>query len=109
VHKSALGIHEIELVIQASPRLSDRRRVGQHAHGTLHLGQVAAGHHRRRLVVDADLEASWAPVHELDGSLGLDGGDGGVDVLGHHVTSVQHAAGHVLAVAWIALDLFGFV
>lgn len=49
------------------------------------------------------LEACGAPVHELDGALGLDGGDGSVDVLGHHVPSVQHAAGHVLAVARVAL------
>ena len=50
------------------------------------------------------LETSWAPVDELDGPLGLDGGNGGVDVLGDNITSVQHAAGHVLAVAGIALD-----
>ena len=43
------------------------------------------------------LEASWAPVHELNAPLALDSGDGGVDVLGHHVAAVQHAAGHVLA------------
>ena len=49
------------------------------------------------------LEASGAPVHELDGALGLDGGDGGVDVLGDDVTTVQHAAGHVLAVAGVTL------
>ena len=51
----------------------------------------------------AYLEASGAPVDELDGALGLDGGDGGVDVLGHNVTTVQHAAGHVLAVTGVAL------
>jgi len=106
VHKGTLGIHEIKLVIQTRPRLSNGRRVGQHADGTLHLCQVAAGHHGRRLVVDADLEAGRAPVNKLDGALGLDGGDGGVDVLGHHIASVQHTAGHVLAVAWIAFDLF---
>jgi hypothetical protein len=42
------------------------------------------------------LETSGAPVHELDGPLGLDGGDGGIHVLGHYVTAVQHAARHVL-------------
>ena len=55
------------------------------------------------LVVDAHLEASGAPVDELDCALGLDGGDGGVDVLGHDVPTVQHAAGHVLAVTGVAL------
>ena len=33
------------------------------------------------------LKSSGAPVNELDGVLGLDGGDGGVDVLGHHVAT----------------------
>ena len=41
---------------------------------------------------------------ELDGALGLDGGDRGADVLGDDVTAVNHAAGHVLAVAGVALD-----
>ena len=44
------------------------------------------------------LEAGRAPVHELHAALALDGGDGGVDILGHHVAPVEHAAGHVLAV-----------
>ena len=43
------------------------------------------------------LESSGTPVHKLYRSLVLDGGDGAVDVLGHHVATVQHAAGHVLA------------
>eukprot|EP00916_Digyalum_oweni_P009708 GHVL01016352.1.p1 GENE.GHVL01016352.1~~GHVL01016352.1.p1 ORF type:complete len:468 (-),score=45.07 GHVL01016352.1:77-1480(-) len=104
VDESALGVHQIELVIQTGPGLGDGGGVAQHAHGTLHLGQVTAGHHGGWLVVDSDLETSWAPVDELDGALGLDGGDGGVDVLGDNITTVQHAAGHVLAVAGVALD-----
>merc|ERR1719376_1460487 len=59
------------------------------------------------LVVDAALEASGAPVDELDGALGLDGGDSGVDVLGDNVTTVHEAAGHVLAVARVALGHHG--
>ena len=51
-----------------------------------------------------NLESSWAPVDELDGALGLDGGDGGVDVLGDNITTVQHAAGHVFTVTWITLN-----
>jgi len=37
------------------------------------------GDHGKWLVVDTDLEARWAPVDELDGSLGLDVGDGSVE------------------------------
>ena len=67
----------------------------------IYLGKISSGHHGGRLVVDADLEASGTPVHELDGPLGLDRGDGGIDVLGNHVAPIQHAAGHVLpCVEW---------
>merc|ERR1712142_260556 len=103
VDEGALGVHEIKLVVKTSPGLGDGGRVGQHADGALNLGQVTSGHHCGGLVVDAHLEAGGAPVHELDGPLGLDGGDGGVDVLGDNITTVQHAAGHVLAVAGVAL------
>ena len=90
-------------MVEAGPGLGDGGGVGQHADGPLHLGQVPARHHGRRLVVDAHLESGGAPVHELDGALGLDGGDGGVHVLGHDVSAVEHAAGHVLPVPRVAL------
>jgi len=60
------------------------------------------GHNSWRLIVDTDFETSWTPIHELDGSLGLDGCNGGVDVLGDDISSVQHTTGHVLAVTGIA-------
>ena len=49
------------------------------------------------------LKASGAPVDELDGAFAFDGGDGSVDVLGDHITPVEHAAGHVLAMTGVAL------
>ena len=49
------------------------------------------------------LETSWAPINELDGALGLDGGNSSIDILGHDITAVQHAASHVLAVTRVAL------
>ena len=103
VDEGTLRVHQIELVVETSPSLGDGGGVAQHTDSTLDLGEIAAGYNSWRLVVDADLEASWAPVDELDGALGLDGSDGGVDILGHDVTTVQHTAGHVLAVAGIAL------
>ena len=90
-------------MVETGPRLGDGGRVAQHADGSLHLGEVSARHDRRRLVVDADLEAGRTPVDELDRALRLDGGDGGVDVLGDDVSAVQHAARHVLAVTRVAL------
>ena len=59
------------------------------------------------LVVDAALEACWAPVDKLDGALGLDGGHSSIHILRHHITTVHHAASHVLAVARVALDHHG--
>ena len=50
------------------------------------------------------LETSWAPVDELNGALGLDGGNSGVDILGDNITTVQHAACHVFTVTWITLN-----
>ena len=90
-------------MVDAGQGLCDGSGVGHHAHCALHTGQVSAGHHGGRLVVDAALEAGGAPVHELHRALGLDGGDGRVHVLGHHVTAVHQAAGHELAVAGVAL------
>merc|ERR1719446_1146475 len=65
--------------------------------------EIAAANDRRRLVVDAALEARRAPVDELDRALRLDGGDGRVHVLRHDVAAVHEAARHVLAVARVAL------
>merc|ERR1712179_553120 len=102
VDEGTLGVHQIELVVKTSPGLSDGGGVAQHADGTLYLGQVTAGNNGGWLVVDSHLESSWAPVDELDGPLGLDGGNGGVDILGDDISSVQHTACHVLAVTGIA-------
>merc|ERR1712023_531052 len=103
VDECTLGVHKVELVVHAGEHLRHGCGVGDHAASTLHLGKVTTRHHSRGLVVDATLEASGAPVDELDGTLGLDGGNGSVDILGDDVATVHHAAGHVLAVTWVAL------
>ena len=104
VDKGPLGVHKIKLMVEPGPRLGDGGGVGEHADGPLHLGEVAARDDGWGLVVDPDLEPGGTPVHELDAPLGLDGGNGGVDVLGDHIPAVEQAAGHVLAVARVALD-----
>jgi len=47
---------QIELVVDAREYLCDGGRVGDHADGALHLGQVAAGDNGGGLVVDAALK-----------------------------------------------------
>merc|ERR1711935_246905 len=66
-------------------------------------GHVTAGDDRGALVVDADLETSWAPIDKLDGSLGFDVCNGGIDVLGDNITTVEQTTRHVLAVTRVAL------
>lgn len=102
--ESTLGVHEIELGGQRRPSLGNGGGVGEHADGAVDLGQVAVGDVLGSLVADTELEASGAPVDELDSALGLEGGDGGVGVLGDNVTAVQQAGSHVLSGAGVALD-----
>merc|ERR1719384_873189 len=103
VDEGALGIHHVELMVDAREHLSDGGGVGDHADGALDLGKVAAGNNGGGLVVDADLESGGAPVDELDRALRLDRGDGRVNILGDHVSAVHKAAGHVLAMSRVAL------
>lgn len=104
VHESALGVHEIELVVESRPGLGNSGCVGQHANCAVDLGEIAVGHHLGRLVADTDLETSRAPVDELDGTLGLEGCNGSVGLLGDDITTVQKAGSHVLAVTWVTLN-----
>jgi hypothetical protein len=60
-------LHEVEFMIETSPGLSDGSGVAQHADSALDLRQVASRDDSGWLVVDANLEASGTPVHELDG------------------------------------------
>jgi len=105
--EGTLGVHEIELVIDSGEDLSDGSGVGDHADSAHNLGEITTWDNSGWLIVDTALETSWAPVDELDGSLGLDGGDSGVDILGDDITSVHEAASHVLSVARIALGHHG--
>mmetsp|Transcript_14663 Transcript_14663/g.39197 ORF Transcript_14663/g.39197 Transcript_14663/m.39197 type:complete len:217 (-) Transcript_14663:181-831(-) len=107
VHESALRVHEVELVVDAGENLCDGCGVADHAAGTHHLSQVTAGNHSRRLVVDTALEACGAPIHKLNGTLGLDSSDRCVHIFGHDVSTVHHTACHVLAMTRVALHVHG--
>merc|ERR1740138_76433 len=105
--EGSLGVHKIEFVINSGEDLSDGSRVGDHADGSHDLGEITTWDNGWWLIVDTALETGWAPVNELNGSLGLDGGDGSVDILWDDITSVHEAASHVLSVSWIALGHHG--
>ena len=94
-------------MIDSGEDFSNSSGVGNHANSSHDLSQITTWDDSGWLVVDTSLETSWAPVDELDGSLGLDGGNGSVDILGDDVSSVHHAAGHVLTMSGIALSHHG--
>ena len=105
--EGSLGVHEIELVINSGEDLSDGGGVGDHAASSHDLGEITTWNNGWWLIVDTALETGWAPVDELNGSLGLDGSNGGVDILWHDITSVHEAASHVLSVSWVTLGHHG--
>mmetsp|Transcript_30916 Transcript_30916/g.59626 ORF Transcript_30916/g.59626 Transcript_30916/m.59626 type:complete len:350 (+) Transcript_30916:38-1087(+) len=107
VDECTLSVHKVELVVNSGEDLSDGSGVGDHANGTLDLCKITSRDNRRRLVVDSALETGRRPVNELNGTLGLDGGNSSVDILGDDVTTVHEAASHVLTVARIALSHHG--
>jgi hypothetical protein len=104
VDEGTLGVHEVELVRQGGPGLTNGSGVGQHADGAVDGCEVTVGDVLRWLVADTNLESGRAPVNELDGALGLEVGNGSVGVLGDNVTTVQQAGSHVLSVTGVALD-----
>ena len=83
-----LGMHQVKLVVQVSPGLSDGCGVAQHAHSLLYFVQVSPRYHSGRLVINANLEASGAPIHKLDAMLGLDGVSGSINIFGNNITTV---------------------
>ena len=94
-----LIIHQVKLVVQASPGLSNCCGVAQHAHRSLYLDQVSTRYLIAGLVINTNLKANGMPIHKLDGRLGLDGGDGSIDIFRDHVPMVQQAASHVFTMA----------
>jgi len=71
--------------------------LGQHAQTPGDFGKISAGHKRWWFVGDTQFETSRAPIDELDGTLGLDLSDGGVDVLWCDISTVQQTASHCKA------------
>mmetsp|Transcript_55766 Transcript_55766/g.167115 ORF Transcript_55766/g.167115 Transcript_55766/m.167115 type:complete len:240 (-) Transcript_55766:874-1593(-) len=104
VDECSLCVHEVKLVIDAAQSLSNCSGICNHAHSTLHTGEVTTRDDSRRLVVNTALEASRTPIHELDGTLRLDCCNSCINVLGYNVTTVHKAASHVLAMARVALS-----
>jgi len=102
--EDSFGLHEIELVIDSGEDLGGGSGVGDHAASSHDLGKITTWNNGWWLIVDTELETSWVPVNELNGSLHLGGGDIGVDILWDDITSLHEAASHLLSMSWISLD-----
>ena len=94
-------------MVETVPSLGDGSGVAQHGDGAVDGGKGAVVGTGRRdghwlLVVDAELEASWAPLNQVEGSLGLERGDGCVAVTRNYITTVQESNSHVLPIAGVA-------
>jgi len=107
MNEGSLGVHKIELVIKSGEDFGDSSGVGDHANSSHNLSQITSWDNSGWLVVDTSLESSWAPVDELNGSLSLDGGNSGIDILGDDITSVHHAAGHVFTMSRVTFNHHG--
>ena len=94
MHKGTLRVEEIELVVETAPGSRDGSGVGQHAHATGNLGQVTTRDVGGGLIADTKFETGGTPVDELDGALGLDDADSGVDVLGDDITTIEQSTSH---------------
>ena len=53
--------------------------------------------------MESHLKSCGAPVHEVDGLLGLNGGYGSIDVLWNNVSSIEKADSHIFPLCWITL------
>ena len=52
MYEGTLGVHQVKLVVQTGPGLGDGGGVAQHAHSTLHLGQVTTWRKEHLKVTD---------------------------------------------------------
>lgn len=97
-----LNIYEVELVIEIGEDFFDGGKVGDNSDFKHDHCEFTAMYESWRLVFDVALQIGMKPVDELDGSFGIDVGNGVADVLGDDVVSVHHAASHLLAVERVA-------
>jgi hypothetical protein len=105
------GIHQIEFVIQTAPGLRNGSRVRKHTNSPMNLkiinplgqneleyfGQIPSRYHTWWLIIDANFESGWAPIHKLDASFRLHLGNCGIHVFWHHIATVEQTDGHVFA------------
>lgn len=65
MYERSFGIHEVKLMIQTSPCLSNCSCIAQHTTGTRYLCKITSRYHSWWLVIDSHFETSWTPINKL--------------------------------------------
>jgi len=100
--KGSLGIHKIEFMIKSAEDFSDSCGIWDHAACSHNFSKITSRDNSWWLIVNSDFESSWAPVNELNGSLGFNGGNSSIDVFWNNISSVHHWASHIFTMSWVA-------
>jgi len=91
-------------MIKSGKNFSNCGRVGNHANCSHNFSQISSWNDSWWLIVDSNLESGGTPINELDGSLGLNGGNSCINILGNNISSIHHGASHILSVSWVTFD-----
>ena len=102
--KGSLGIHKIEFMIESAEDFSNSSSIWDHAACSHNFSKITSRDNCWWLIVDSNLESSWAPINELNSSLGFDGGNSSIDVFWDDISSVHHGASHIFTMSWIAFS-----
>jgi hypothetical protein len=105
VDECTLGVHEVELVVDSVEHRGDTGVVADVGDCAGNRGHVRALWEDGLLPVNALLETSGVPADELNGALGLDGGNSSIHVLDNNVTAEQQAHRHVSVVGCAGVAL----
>ena len=87
------------LLLPLHPSFSVSLQRSQRSLAELATQAIAQSTYKRNYT--ANLEASRAPVHKLNGSLSLDCRYSGIHVLRYYITTEQQTTSHIFAVTWV--------
>ena len=94
-------------MIDSGEDFSNSSGVRDHAYSSHNFSEITTWDNSWWLIVDTTFETSWAPINELDSSLGFDSSNRGVHILWNNITSVHHTASHIFTVSWVTFGHHG--
>ena len=82
MYKGSLGIHQVEFMAKSWEDFGNGGGVGNHADSSHDFSEITSWDNSWWLIVNSDFESSWGSIIEFNGSLGVDGSNSGVNILG---------------------------